>query len=79
MRYTIYVPSLGEITLHLSTATFSGRTIFMRGLDNNHERINFTFDQFVYPDSEKSCGFCHITSYTKGGVYTPCNMYQAVR
>lgn len=79
MLYTLYAPILGEITLHLSTATFSGRNIFMDGYDRHKERIQFTFDKFTHPDSYSECGFCHMTSYVKGGSYTPCNQYVTVR
>lgn len=77
--YTLYLRPLGEITLHLDTVSFSGRNIFMNGYDSNHERILFTFDKFNYPEDVPSdYGYCHITSYMKGGICTPCNTYKPV-
>ena len=79
MVYKLYFASFNIITLHFSTMRISGRKTYITGYDDNNERIDFIMDRFQHPDDEPyDYGYCHIISYVKNGVSTPCNIYGAL-
>lgn len=79
MLYALYIRPLGEVILHLDSISIDGFKIFITGYDNDHNRIDFTMDKMAYlEDSPCDCGYCHIVSYVKNGITTPCNIYRAL-
>ena len=79
MMYTLYMSPLGEITLDLDSIRISGFNIYVAGYDNDRERIDFTMEKICYlEDIPYGFGYCHILSYTKDGISTPCNIYRSL-
>ena len=80
MFYTLHLPlPLGVVVLHLDTMRISGFNHYVSGYDSDHNRIDFIMDRFAWIDDiVYEYGYCHITSYTKCGVRTPCNLYQSL-
>lgn len=79
MLYALYHRELGQIILHLDTMCISGFNTYVTGYDDDHNPIDFIMDKFDFlEDYSGGYGYCHITSYTKDGVTTPCSVYQAL-
>ena len=77
--YTLYIPTVGEVTLHLATIFISGFNIYISGYDYERNRIDLIMDRLVYPeDRPEDCGYCHIISYTMHGQTVPCNYYKSI-
>ena len=77
--YTLHLSPLGEVTLHLDTVHISGFNIYLTGYDDDNNRIDFTMDKLCYlEDIPYDFGYCHILSYTKNGISTPCNIYRSL-
>lgn len=77
--YTLYFPSLGEITLDLDTIFLCGHIFHIIGYDDSHSRIKFTMDKLsCLEEYYYDYGYCHIISYTKDGVTVPCSFYHAL-
>ena len=73
MFYTIHSRELGRVVLHLDTIYFSGFFVYISGYDDDHNRINFTMDRFIFPAQER--GWCHVISYVIGNAHTSCSAY----
>ena len=79
MLYALYHRELGTVILHLDTIRISGFNTYVTGYDDDHNPIDFIMDKFDFlEDYSGGYGYCHITSYTKDGVTTPCSVYQAL-
>lgn len=79
MLYAIYSKTLGQVILHLDTIRISGFHTYVTGYDDDHNPIRFVMDRFNYlEDYYSSYGYCHMISYTKNGVTTPCSEYYAL-
>lgn len=77
--YTVYLPIVGEVILHLATIHISGFNIYIAGYDEEHNRIDITMDKIVYPVNKLyDCGWCHILSYTMHGKTVLCNFYRSI-
>ncbi len=77
--YTLYIPTIGEVTLHFATIRIHGSKIYITGLDDEHNRLDFVLDKLVYPEGRpEDCGYCHIVSYTMHGKTVPCNYYKSI-
>ena len=77
--YTLYIPTLGEIALDLNTIFLRGHIFHIIGYDDSHSRIEFIMDKFsCLDDYYYDYGYCHIISYIKDGVATPCNHYHSM-
>ena len=77
--YTLYIPSIGEVTLHFATIRISGSKIYIYGYDNDGNRIDLTLDKLVYPENRpEDCGYCHILSYATQDKTVPCNYYRSI-
>ena len=74
--YTVYVPDLGEVWLDLDSLVLLGHIFHIIGRDDSRSRIEFVIDKLsCLEDYYNDYGYCHILSYTKDGVMTPCNLY----
>lgn len=80
MFYTLHLPlPLGEVVLHLDTMRISGFYHYVTGYDLDRNPIHFVMDRFAWiGDVIYEYGYCHIVSYSKGGIVTPCNVYQSL-
>lgn len=77
--YTMYIPELGEVNVRVNDLHKIGNKTYLLGYDATHTRVRFTVDKIRVPkDQPNDCGFCHITSYTKGDKVTQCNIYKAL-
>lgn len=77
--YTVYLPTIGGLTLYFDTIRVHGYNIYISGYDSNRNNIELTLDRLVYPDSHpEECGFCHIIAYTINGETVPCNYYKSI-
>ena len=77
--YTLYLPTIGEVTLYFATIRIHGSKVYISGFDEDHNRIDLTLDKLVYPDERPDdCGYCHIISYKAHNETVPCNMYRAI-
>ena len=77
--YILHLSPLGRIILRLNTIRISGFEIHISGYDEDRNRIDFTMSKICYPeDSPYDCGYCHIVSYVKDGILTPCNIYRSL-
>lgn len=77
--HTMYIPSIGEVTLHLNTIYVERALLYITGYDCKHNRIKFAMDKFrCLDDYPCDCGYCHVVSYTKDGVTTQCNFYKSL-
>lgn len=77
--YTLYIPTIGEVTLCFATIHISGSKIYITGFDDEHNRLDFILDKLVYPDERpEGCGYCHINSYTMHDKTVSCNYYKSI-
>ena len=62
--YTLYLPTIGEVTLQFATININGSKIYISGYDEDRNRVDFTLDKLEYPEERpEDCGYCHIISY----------------
>lgn len=79
VMYTLYIPTIGEVTLHFATIRIHGFKIYITGFDDEHNRLDFILDKLVYPDEQpEGCGYCHINSYELHGKTVPYNKYHSI-
>ena len=79
VMYTLYIPTVGEVTLHFATIRISGFRIYISGYDDEHNRVDLTLDKLAYPyERPEGCGYCHIISYETQGKIVPCNYYRSI-
>lgn len=77
--YTLYLPTIGEVTLYFATIRIDGSKVYISGYDEDHNRIDLTLDKLVYPEERpEDCGYCHIISYEAYGETVPCNYYRSI-
>jgi hypothetical protein len=78
--YTIYLDGIGEVTLRKNVMHSHKHKTCILGHDNNRVRIGIIVDKLIMPSNPfDDCGYCHITSYTRFGITTKCNIYAAIR
>ena len=78
--YTIYIAGIGEVVLRKSTIHTKGRKTCILGRDTNKVRVGIIADKVCKPSNPfDDCGYLHITSYTRFGITTKCNIYAALR
>ena len=77
--YTLYLPSIGEVSLYFATIRINGRKIYITGRDEDYNHVDLVLDKLVYPEERpEDCGYCHIISYEAHGKVVPCNFYRSI-
>ena len=78
--YTIYFPGLGEITIPKRSMHKCGQKACFLGHDSHKIPVGIIVDKLCMPTNQfDDCDYCHITSYTRFGIKTKCNIYLAIR
>lgn len=77
--YTVHIPGFGSVSFRKKGIYTKGKKLCIMAHDEKYHDIILLADKMTKPTNQPyDCGYCHITSYTRCGKTTNCNIYLAL-
>lgn len=79
MLMSIYMPSIGEVTLYMDSDEFKDGVHVIQGRDNEHNALTIKCSRIVWQDDfTYEYGWVRVVEYIKNGVSTKLEHYTSI-